>query len=429
MSNTDTADLCDLGVLDAAVDRALIVDWSLIPDAQLVQAAEKVAVVSAKVDALLTQIAGAVAGSGVWAEHEFGTPAALLRSLAPNRHHDRASNDVGRSNRLAKMPIVAAAFNAGLVTVDHVRLLGRCLDARFEGAFEAFEEELVGYAIALPYREFKRLIEQWKTWAEEASATDRELKDEKAREVYLARSFNNRGILKGTLTPIARSVVGNELRRLEEKLFAQDWAQAVARLGEGNVTKHDLKRTTAQRRHDAMVWMAMRSAVTDAGPEGPDPLVRVHTTEADMVAALEQDAGLEPERPHFSESMCELSDGTPISRRKLTRLLIRAKVKRLVYGPKSEIIDSGRSARLFSKAQREAIIDRDRVCHCGCGLPGWLCEIDHVMEWRDGGRTDISNGRPHCHTSHLFKTNNRNRHGPPGTADPPTSPDPPDPPD
>ncbi|MDG2112372.1 MAG: DUF222 domain-containing protein [Actinomycetota bacterium] len=290
---------------------------------------------------------------------------------------------------------------------------------RFEGQFTEFESELVGHAIELPWDEFAQLIAAWKQMADDAAQDDQDLKDQRARELHLARSFKNRGILKGTLTPIARSIVDKEVRRLEQQLFESDWADAVEWLGEGTgsegtgsdgtVTKEDLARTPAQRRHDALVWMAKRSAqADDVGPSGPEPMIYVHTTAADVVAALEADAGLTPQPVPYTESMCELEDGTPISRRTLVRLLIRAKVRRLVFDPAGAVIDAGRSNRWFSKLQKDVIASRDRVCDCGCGLSARLCEADHIIEWRDDGTTDVANGRPRCPTSHLFKTHNRN---------------------
>ena len=54
------------------------------------------------------------------------------------------------------------------------------------------------------------------------------------------------------------------LRRIEAELFAQDWAEARARVGEG-VGVGDLARTPAQRRADAAVEMARRAGAMPAG--------------------------------------------------------------------------------------------------------------------------------------------------------------------
>jgi hypothetical protein len=175
------------------------------------------------------------------------------------------------------------------------------------------------------------------------------------------------------------------------------------------VAPADLGRTPQQRRHDALLWMAKRSAAADSDVRVPEPMLYVHASAADVTAALEVDAGLEPTKIPFEDARCELEDGTPISRRMLLRLTIQAKVRRLVFDPADIVLDAGRGARFFTPLQREVIAARDRVCWCGCGVSARLCGADHLIEWRDGGKTDVGNGRSSCGGSHRFKTNQRNR--------------------
>ena len=217
--------------------------------------------------------------------------------------------------------------------------------------------------------------------------------DEKARHVHLSRSFKNRAILTGTLTPIARSIIDKEVRRLTGLLFDQDWDEAVERPGDGNVTKDDLRRDPAQRRHDALVSTAIRSAIVDGEAALPEPMIYVHTSPADMAEALEADAALAPGQVRFDQSIRELEDSTPINLRTLLRLLIRAKVRRSVFDPIGEVINAGPGTRFFSRLQADISATRDRVCSCGCGLSARLCESDHVIDWRDDGTTDIANSQ------------------------------------
>ena len=251
------------------------------------------------------------------------------------------------------MPVTRAAFEAGEITTDHVCLLATLLHSRLQQAFFDSDEQ-----------------------------------DLDAREVHLARSFNDRGILNGTLTPLGRNKLGTELDRLTDLLFKQDWKAATERLGEGNVSEADLGRTTLQqRRHDALILMAERSAIAGKDPKLLKPQMYVHCTLADLRAALEADAGGEPDPVLFGSSMCELEDGTQISYRMLVRLAVQAEARRVVFGPKGEILEFGKNARFFTPTQREAIAVRDRVCACGCGLSARRCEADHVTEARDDGPT------------------------------------------
>ena len=61
------------------------------------------------------------------------------------------------------------------------------------------------------------------------------------------------------------------------------------------------------------------------------------------------------------------------------RLACTAKLIPAVLGTPSEVLDLGRSARLFSPAQRKAMIIRDRECRAhGCTIPATWCEAHHA---------------------------------------------------
>lgn len=63
-----------------------------------------------------------------------------------------------------------------------------------------------------------------------------------------------------------------------------------------------------------------------------------------------------------------------------------------VLGGDSEILDWGREKRLFTRAQRLALVERDGGCAM-CGLPPEMTRAHHIRWWRRGhGPTDLSNG-------------------------------------
>ena len=52
----------------------------------------------------------------------------------------------------------------------------------------------------------------------------------------------------------------------------------------------------------------------------------------------------------------------------------------------------GRTKRLATKAQAEALAARDGGCVTpGCAIPPEWCERHHIIEWINGGETDIDN--------------------------------------
>lgn len=71
-----------------------------------------------------------------------------------------------------------------------------------------------------------------------------------------------------------------------------------------------------------------------------------------------------------------------------------------VLGGDSEILDWGREKRLFTRAQRLALVERDDGCAM-CGLPPEMTKAHHIRWWkRDHGPTDLSNGILLCETCH-----------------------------
>lgn len=83
------------------------------------------------------------------------------------------------------------------------------------------------------------------------------------------------------------------------------------------------------------------------------------------------------------------------------RLACTASIVPAVLGGASEVLDLGRSQRLFSAAQRKALLLRDRTCRAeDCDVPGTWCEAHHWVAWALGGRTDLADGILLCHHHH-----------------------------
>ena len=100
--------------------------------------------------------------------------------------------------------------------------------------------------------------------------------------------------------------------------------------------------------------------------------------------------------------VAETSTGDPITAGQARRLACTAGILPVVLGGKSQILDLGRSKRLFSGAARVALDARDRRCRAdGCGIPAAWCEAHHATtSWAKGGHTNLADGLllcPHHH--------------------------------
>ena len=71
-------------------------------------------------------------------------------------------------------------------------------------------------------------------------------------------------------------------------------------------------------------------------------------------------------------------------------------------GP-SLVLDLGRSRRLATPGQRQALTVRDRGCVFeGCGRPARWCDIHHLTSWLRGGLTNLDDLVLVCRRHHVL---------------------------
>jgi hypothetical protein len=234
-------------------------------------------------------------------------------------------------------------------------------------------------ASQLSERDVRHYLDAWAQAADDCLGYDPAAKERDSRYFNADRTFAGIFDLRGRLDRVDGTVFATEHARIEHDMFLADWAAARAEFGEGcGVDK--LARTPGQRRADALVEMARRSAARPEGAVTPRPLITIV-------------AGYHP----FKETLLELADGTPLSRDHLLPLLAEADIERIVFDSPSEVIDVGVRERFFTGALRRAIQVRDRCCQFpGCDVPADQCEVDHVLPYSQGGETKQSNGRLYC---------------------------------
>ncbi len=93
--------------------------------------------------------------------------------------------------------------------------------------------------------------------------------------------------------------------------------------------------------------------------------------------------------------------GTLLSPDTVRRLACTAEIIPHVLGAEGETLDLGRAVRLFTRAQRAALLRRDRHCtYPGCTAPADWCRVHHIRHWLDGGRTDLDNATLLCQHHH-----------------------------
>jgi Domain of unknown function (DUF222) len=330
----------------------------------------------ASLDCYASEVAVEFDQWGEWAGDGAKTAPAWLDTFS---HAPKGASRAAlrRGQALSSVPSAAAAWAEGAISAEHLDALLRLRTPVTEAAFERDEELLVEQAKALTFRQFTRALAYWELHADPDGATESEMAKRDRRDFSLLPCPD--GFLAGgVLDPVSGAIVDGELTRLEAALFEADWKKAKEELGRDPKT-HELCRTSAQRRCDALVEMATRSKTAPANGKRPEPLFSFLVGYETMHGRIAQ-----------------LSNGTVLPPDSVLHWLDTASFERAVFSPKKRI-EVSETSRFFTGATRRAIELRDLECahHC-CDIAAERCEIDHVIPYTDGGPTDQGNGEVCC---------------------------------
>ena len=390
--------------LEADLDEALAEDPAGLPGPVLAQALERQVVIRNKLAAFDARLAAAFDASKEWMVGGSRSSAAWMVTAGRERRCV-ADRRVRLGKALRAMPQVWAAFARGEINVDHVDELVAVRSGR-EEVFADSERRLVGAACAKRFRAFRDELEYWKAIVDPQGADDdaeRELADE---HLHASASFQGQVRVDGWLGRVGGSLVTRELDRLCDWLFEQDWAEAAARLGEGNVTAADLRRSTAERRAAALILMAERSSAMSLGAAGTATrtVLNVVMDWATFCAELARKEGRADLR-FPDERTCRLDDGTIIAPSAALSLGLAGQVRGLILDPDGVPLHFGQAHRCFTGDLRTAMqLSHDYCGHgAGCDVPSWRCQIDHLVPFTDGGPTAAENGDPKCGPHNRWK--------------------------
>ena len=280
-----------------------------------------------------------------------------------------------------RYPAVASAALAGDLSVDAAGLITAGLETLTDRVpsdqLHALELRLVAKSVNLAVHEVRRLVASAVARADVAGHTQREARQYEER--YLTWSEDHTGMvtLAGRLDPVTAA----PLRTVIEQMVTHQFR---ARRDQ-DPTERD-RRTVGQMRADALFALcrhALGCKNTDQSGIRTTVVVRMNLSD------LRTGEGLGS------------VDGTsqPVSVGQLRRLAGEAGVIPEVLGGESEVLDAGRNARMFTRAQRLALLERDGGC-AKCHAPPEHCEAHHIRWWEKGGRTDLSNGVMLCTRCH-----------------------------
>lgn len=286
---------------------------------------------------------------------------------------------------LADFPIFSCAFSQGRISPRHLHAIRLCDNKRTRPHLPEAQSYLIEAAQNCTWADFITALRYWELGADPDG-------DEPIEQVRNRRfSFTKRsdGTVTGSfkLDPLSGAAFATAINRASQRMFKQD-------------SQANEARTSSQRQADALVQLVSQGAVVGGASQAP--LIHLVLGEDVLDDALS--------RPHIDDSValplhceiatqrCELIDGTPIHPRFSMALLPGASMKRLVMNADSEIVDLGRSIRLFPERLKQALLikARGRCQHPGCDSPHSWLQADHLIPWSRGGATRLSNGQILC---------------------------------
>jgi hypothetical protein len=356
------------GLLDRlsdTLDELADLDVDALDDAELHDAVTASGGLTSRLEALWCRLIGAWDRRQLWADDGSRSPAARL---ARETHRRRGDCDrlVRRAGDLTSMPATTAAYAAGELSGAHVDLVASCNRDWRNAEFAASEQLLVDLCRGPFFHVAYQSIEYWKQLADRDAADRRADAVRDGRHLSASVGWHGELVIDGALDPLGGEIVKIQLDRICEQLRRQDLRDGVSR-------------TATQRRADALVEMATRSATAPTNGLRPRPLLTVTI-------------GIEP----FNH-VCQTAAGTVIAPGLLIPHLTDADIERIVYDPPNRRLEASHR-RPFTGALRRVIEIRDGHCQhaSGCDEPATRCDVDHIIPHSQNGITCLCNGQLLC---------------------------------
>ena len=323
------------------------------------------------IDVLMATKTKAFANRGGHAELGYPSPTAFLKHRA-RLSGGHAKQIMARANARDRAPAAFRAWADGRLSTDQTRHLFAAAES-VPDAYPYAERQLLEVVEGLSVADTARAVEYWRQSVDGPGVLDAGTQMIR-RGVSLSETAGGMRRVDGWLTSTAGEALETALTAL------------MPPPAEGDT------RTPRERRHDALEdlcrdWLDHADTPV-VGGEKPHMMV---LTDLDALQGIAGGAH-------------ETLNGDIVDIETLRMIACDCSVSRIILGPGSQVLDIGRKTRVWTPAQRQAIIARDRHCQgFGCDRgPRW-CDIHHIDHWADHGNTDIDKGVLLCRWHHTKK--------------------------
>lgn len=365
-------------------------------------------VVESRVEGLKAQVLAEAESAAVAARHGERS---LTTHIAKQIHGSPKSIGPDRTFAiwLRNFPVLADALSAGAITRQHLNELKGIDNIRVHGLMVRDQHLFVEWATKLQWSDWGFAVGYWLN-AADPDGEDTDLKDR--RYGMTTRTWKNGDV---TVTMRLDAVTGEAFLTMHEH-ETQKLRRAESETPEG-VTS-----TVRQLQLAAMMRLLIRGFKRDDGSM-PVPLINIVMSEKvaeDLLARMTGCENPDSDSPmdvnpfelpiawDDIDGRCETIRGTPVHPKHALWLLLIGNLRRTVMSTESRVLDLGRDARLFNKAQRNALLVQSRGrCVDGCCNPfSWL-QADHIIPWSTEGLTDLANGAMRCRPDNYGKGNSK----------------------
>ena len=315
-------------------------------------------------------------------------------------------------------PTIIQHLLSGRLGVAQAHSIARLAgDRRVGGYVPMFIDLILDAAASFDHADFELYLKEWKQRVD-VDGTDPE-RAHRHRDASIGFTDTEfRFVLTGpNIDGVKFAAL---LKEFEQAEFDRDWA--ACRDEWGDQARPDLmRRDPSQRRYDAF-FKLLAHVGPPAPPAGDDEPVAEADDRADGAVATTVNIVIDHQtftdatnllfgrslqrdiRPPFGpgRGFCHTLDGVIISARDTVLAALYGKVRLVVVDDHGVPIQMTSATRLFVGRMRDAVLmTAVRCTHPGCLRPGTKCEIDHLIPWSEGGRTDPHNGGPACpHHNH-----------------------------
>ncbi|NNC81421.1 MAG: HNH endonuclease [Acidimicrobiales bacterium] len=295
---------------------------------------------------------------------------------------------------LNRFPLFMDAALRGELTDAHIRDLRQCDNPRTHQLMVRDQQVLLDSATTLEFTGFQSALAYWLFHADPDGALSKQRQETYGVTVRTKR--NGDVEIKATLDPISGEAFLTAVEHEAQKLFRNE---RDAGHGEGVMTHR-------KRRMIAMMRLLSKGFERKDGTH-PVPLVNIVMSETvleDLINRMLGEPGADfdpfnlPIDYNDVDRRCETIRGTPIHPRRAWPAVLYGRLRRQILDAKSRTIDLGHDVRLFTAAQKNALLveTRGQCAETGCDAPfAWL-HADHKIAYTNGGPTNMNNGRIIC---------------------------------